>query len=263
MHVLNSVGPHTVLRYLNFAIGKGIGEKEQGDPDAAVGLENICLKFESSTAESSRSVSTKSISEQHDVSSLTQVFDDLSTVQKEDPSGWRASESGSLRSVIVAGELGADENDLAFLYGLVSDKIGEAAVCWLCRWGTDMLPYEESLEPEPSTSFENHAGPSRRRDTISTMEGPPVYMNLTKSDIPVIWRRNGLSAKWIRAILSSDTFFVKSEKERYDLAKRIVELRRRVSIDEVEEREWDILFSRGIHYMHMVRLVYVHLIYVS
>lgn len=41
--ILSTVGPHTVLKYLNFALGKHIGETELeiGEPEAAVGLERV------------------------------------------------------------------------------------------------------------------------------------------------------------------------------------------------------------------------------
>lgn len=41
--ILSTVGPLTVLKYLNFALGKPIGdtELEIGEPEAAVGLEHV------------------------------------------------------------------------------------------------------------------------------------------------------------------------------------------------------------------------------
>jgi hypothetical protein len=41
--ILSTVGPHTVLKYLTFALGKHIGdmELEIGEPEAAVGLEHV------------------------------------------------------------------------------------------------------------------------------------------------------------------------------------------------------------------------------
>jgi hypothetical protein len=49
--------------------------------------------------------------------------------------------------------------------------------------------------------------------------------------------------------------FVKSERERYDLAKAVVELRRSEGILEEEEVEWARLFTEGIYYANMVRLL--------
>jgi hypothetical protein len=50
-------------------------------------------------------------------------------------------------------------------------------------------------------------------------------------------------------------FFVKGERERYDLAKAVVELRRNEGILEEEEAEWTKMFLEGIYYANMVRLV--------
>lgn len=46
--ILSTVGPHTVLKYLNFALGKHIGdmELEAGEPEAAVGLEHVAQIFD-------------------------------------------------------------------------------------------------------------------------------------------------------------------------------------------------------------------------
>ena len=61
-----------------------------------------------------------------------------------------------------------------------------------------------------------------------------------------------MNAKWATAILSADALFVVSEKDRYELAKDALELRRREGIRESEEREWSELFAHGIYYANMV-----------
>jgi hypothetical protein len=114
-------------------------------------------------------------------------------------------------------------------YGAVSDKIGEATACWLARWGPDILPLEETS---------GVSMPSLDRD----------------AQRPVIWARGGLNSKWIKALVSSDALFVKGERERYEFAKSVVDLRRRSRIDE-EEEEWTEMFSNGIYYANMVYLV--------
>ena len=79
--------------------------------------------------------------------------------------------------------------------------------------------------------------------------------------IPAVWRKSGLSARWVRGILSSDALFVKGEKERYEMARSVVEMRRAArdkgdSADsaEAEEAEFTTLFNEGIYYANMVRV---------
>lgn len=91
---------------------------------------------------------------------------------------------------------------------------------------------------------------------------------------PAIWsRKGGMTARWVRGLLSSDDLFIRGgEKDRYDFAVRVVEMRRRevramytveegvvddrkavaFEIDE-EEKEWEELFRTGFYYSHMVR----------
>ncbi|KAL5534663.1 hypothetical protein ACEPAG_1127 [Sanghuangporus baumii] len=285
--VLGSLGPRTVIRYLNFAIGKGIGEKSDEDVDAATGLEQLCQEIRP-TAASIRSKSLRSVaskrskksasaapdipiqSQQAQKASAPETEDDLPSDDDDDDE----SDSGSMTAAGQAqtqaqqdeAEAEADvDSGLVFMYGAASNKIGEAAACWLCRWGVDMLAYEEAAEAlddsgdsaasanVKESSSSSPAGGRARRGTDSHVSVPP-NINLTgisKEDIPLIWRRGGMNAKWARVVISSDAFFVRDERERYEFAKRVVELRRRVAILSVEEREWDELFATGIHYMHM------------
>ena len=143
-----------------------------------------------------------------------------------------------------------------FLYGAVSDKIGEAAVCWICRWGVDILPYEElavsssdSLDTSPASPV---PGPSNLGHKHTTSYDSRLSAAVSAGDVPRLWRRGGLTARWIRAILSSNSFFVKDEKQRYEVSRSIVELRRREGVNAKEEQEWEQFFAKGIHYMHMV-----------
>ncbi|KAJ7171876.1 hypothetical protein C8R43DRAFT_27915 [Mycena crocata] len=190
--ILSTVGPYTVLQYLDFALGKPIGAPDPAwnEPEAAVGLENIA-QF---------------------------VSDDT-------PS------NASLHSIDTVDSVPEKE----FHYGAISDKIGEAAACWLTRWAPDMLAFEQrkaAAAPEMS----------RRRETVTTPDC---------SAAPSIWDRGGLSVQWVCAVVSSDTLFVRGERERYDFACAVVELRRRHGIVQEEEETWTTLFERGIHYCHM------------
>ncbi len=101
-----------------------------------------------------------------------------------------------------------------------------------------------------------------------------------------IWGHGGLPAVWVRAIISSDQFFIENELERYRFAKRVMELRRlgketnserrniesdiavkeeeeirNMEIDDEEETdeaeeeaaaEMAEIFASGIHFSHMV-----------
>ena len=272
--ILNTIGPYTVSRYLNFALGRGIGDPEVGEPEAAVGLEGVAellcdeedsiLEVDESVAETPRALSI--VNPMEKLKGPVEMDQDPTNgldVRKEAPSEADSS-AYSIRS------LDYSEAEHHFFYGVVSDKIGEAAACWLARWGIDMLQHELQLvskgAPEPIVS--PHPVVNRRR--ASTVPGPlpngpntgrpstanpapPAAHQNVKYKIPTIWRRGGLTARWIRGLLSSDMLFIPGEKERFDAARRVVELRRAEGILDEEEVEYDILFSRGIHYANMVR----------
>lgn len=50
--ILKTVGPYTAVRYLHFAIGKGIGEPEGEEPETAIGLEGIAEMLKDEEEES-------------------------------------------------------------------------------------------------------------------------------------------------------------------------------------------------------------------
>lgn len=228
--ILSSVGPRTATEYLNFAIGKPIQGADELEPKAAVGLESLAEEIQepSSYAASARTpsvapnVATDALQEKTE--ELSRKLEDLN-IKKEDPSVLFSDES----------EVEVEYDEPYFHYGAVSDKIGETTACWLARWGTDILVYEE-----------------RTCDFPPSVSGSKHLQNTTKCDIPAVWDRGGLNRKWVRALVSSDTLFVKGERERYEFAKRVIDLRRRSGIDPVEEEEWTLMFSTGIYYAHMV-----------
>ncbi|KAJ7275563.1 hypothetical protein B0H12DRAFT_1207985 [Mycena haematopus] len=187
--ILSTVGPYTVLQYLDFSLGKPIGppDPQWNEPDAAVGLEHIAQNVPDEAA---------------------------------------SDASISIRSVDTYEEK-------VFHYGAISDKIGEAAACWLARWAPDMLVFEER-----KADFKGGA----------QSRGPRA---VDYSAVPTIWDRGGLSFKWVCALASADTLFVRGERERYDFARSVVELRRRHGILPEEEDAWKILFEQGIYYCHM------------
>lgn len=229
--ILSSVGPHTVVPYLNFAIGKPIEPPRENEPVAAIGLESLAKDIQEDAAfVTSASICSTKQDRGTDSEQMSQKLEDLD-IKKEDP-----SESSS--------DCSYDHQtpEPFFHYGAVSDKIGEATACWLARWGPDILSYEEKIDRNVSIP-------------VWTLGTRPISFENTSNDVtcPVIWARGGLNAKWIRALVSSDALFVKGERERYDFAKSVVDLRRRCGIDE-EEEEWTKMFSTGIYYAHMVGL---------
>jgi hypothetical protein len=143
-------------------------------------------------------------------------------------------------------------------YGVVSDKIGEACACWLARWGTDILVYEMRDDEMQESGTSTPVLSRKRAKTIPPDFSPGDFSSggpsKGRGSIPLIWSRGGLNAKWVAAIISADTFFVKGEQERYAFARSVVELRRKEGIIEAEELEWTRLFEHGIFYANMVRL---------
>lgn len=249
--IMNTVGPYTVIPYLNFSIGKAIEAHPDHTTEAAVGLENIAQLVTSESRASSTPCSPL-----HTSSTKQDPADDLSDklldldVRKEDP-----AESDEVESESDNGPI----REPHFHYGLLSDKIGEAAACWIARWGADMLIYEEkaSRGPEfpvtPVPIPAQNVSSRKRADTMPAKPSPSSEPTVPELHVtPVIWARGGLNSKWVRQILSSDLLFVKGEKERYDMACTIVELRRRQGIDDEEEKDWEMLFREGIYYANLL-----------
>lgn len=267
-YVTSTIGPFTVMDYLRFAYGEGMGPQQEGDSDPLVGLEHVAHLIKAETVDRNQSTSPRM--QGKDVECFSQNLEALSVedqvhysqgraspssdqpIEKEDPADL-SSESGS--STFVPGEPGSN---LSFSYGSVSDKIGEACVCWLARWGADMLVLEQegrgfSKKPVPYAPVAKPQRAIDRRSTVSGWRAPFSDVNdLQHPQPPLIWRRGGLTSAWIRALISSDLLFVKSERERYDLAKAVVELRRDEGILEEEEVEWAKMFTEGIYYTNMV-----------
>ena len=145
----------------------------------------------------------------------------------------------------------------SYFYGAVGNRIGEAATCFLARWGVDLLAAEE----EGLSSAPAFASPWPQ--TVATAGG--VIVNAvpyarahraspgrTDAGFLGIWTR-GLSARWVRGLISSDECFVQGEWKRYEFAKRVVELRRSLKgVIREEEREWKKLFEDGIYYSNLV-----------
>ncbi|KAI9445522.1 hypothetical protein H4582DRAFT_2117801 [Lactarius indigo] len=266
--IISTIGPFTVIDYLRFAYGEGIGPLQDEDFDPLVGLEHVAqLVKDHPEYNTSASRSSSRPARDKDVQSLSLNLHELSvadqvpasqnkpilggdlSVEKEDPAEL-SSESGSPTSFF-----NETESDQSFSYGAVSDKIGESCVCWLARWGTDILACEQQVTSTPKQHSPLTSTPqpaiSRRSATSNWRTSHPDAACSPPPKVPLIWRRGGLTAAWVRALVSSDLLFVRGERERYDLARTVVELRRSEGILEEEEEEWSRMFTEGIYYANM------------
>lgn len=263
--VLRTVGPTSVSRYLNFAIGVGIGDEEWDGQDdvGARGMEAVARHiavdhddYEDWRVEDEQGHHTLDSQRTHRESTDSAMSSDDAKVGG-DASHTSPSRSGSMRSNATAKSDSrtlrivseADPAPVFHFYGFVSNKIGEACVCWLTRWGLDILNIEAA---------EHEEMPGTR-------------------DHPSVWGQGGIPAKLAASILSSDALFVPNEMERYTMARRVLDLRRAAWSAIVEEdaltssnvlvaepeglEAWDEdeaelakVFADGIYYSHMVSI---------
>ncbi|WVR05851.1 hypothetical protein IAU60_002877 [Kwoniella sp. DSM 27419] len=260
---LRTVGPVTVARYLGFAIGDGIGEEEWPGQDglgikALSGVAKVIRhdnlysagQFDEDEDLVEETLHAVKNSPRHSTDSDTKVSETSLPLRHGGvpiPSLKLPSRSNSVRSNATDpfSVASADIRLMSHYYGAVGNKIGEACGCWLARWGVDLLLAE----------------------TESTAPGFRI------------WAHHGLPSRVVRAVLSSDYFFVKDEMERYRFARKVIDLRRAgwdedmedggdlslaagtlSGMDgtddgweewEEEEREIQKVFAEGVHYCHM------------
>jgi hypothetical protein len=237
---------------LNFALGRYIGP-ELDEPEAAVGLEYVAhiIDDERSTVSTSSTVLRK---EKDDVLHGFQHFSPTETLN-----------SLTVTSLHSTSDDDSDEGsaESSSHYGAISDRIGEACACWLARWGTDLLAYETQIE-EGDARKDVGSSPLISRQRAKTVPSSAIAAKVispssfkTAQTITCIWSCGGLSATWVAAIVSADTFFVNGERERYTFARSVVELRRKGGIIEAEEEEWTRMFKHGIYYANMVIEVFI------
>ncbi len=151
--ILGSVGPWSVGRYLEFAIGSGIGEEEtEGeDQQPARGLEGVGRKVTGDPRANGSRARKRSDREEEpivmheepeeegqkcSVTSSPTVHPANRLKIKLDP-----GESGSMHDDSTSFDLGVRQ----YFYGFAGDKIGEACACWLARWAVDILEVEEAM----------------------------------------------------------------------------------------------------------------------
>lgn len=281
--ILQSVGPMTFGRYLGFAIGEGVGEEEwPGHADeGASHLAGVARPIPGRYTRSSHTSDdhihppTPDSRDERAASESTRLEEDEGKVSDfpsvqpgvtRSPSGASTatlsayqslslSERGRRPSVSAQSDTSsALHAQMPHFYGFASNKIGEACMCWLARWGTDILPSEINF-------------------LQNGISAPPYR----------IWAHRGLPAKFVRAVIGSDSFFVADEMARYTFARQVLDLRRRgweaeldargggdislsggssaeaseAEMDGLEEWEDDEaelakVFADGIHYSHMV-----------
>jgi len=219
--ILSTVGPTTVVPYLNFALGKPI-DLLAGEPETARGLENIALPIEDEEVDL-----TIGVHSEKQIDDFSDLLSDLAVTE----------DTSSEESVFIH-----EDDGITCHYGAVSNRIGEACACWLARWAVDILIHEQTLRPQASPLTGKSSSPAES----SSIAGLSERCHVT------IWSRGGLSAKWVAALVSSDTLFVKNERHRYGFARNVVELRRADGILLEEEVEWTNMFETGIYYNSMV-----------
>ncbi|PWN40345.1 hypothetical protein IE81DRAFT_325639 [Ceraceosorus guamensis] len=146
-------------------------------------------------------------------------------------------------------------------YGPAAARIGEACACWISRWGADVIQVEEALVMlEEQLDWHAHSSKAEHfrdedhrsalmDDTASSSSAGStegVQYNATAAGNPdelgdgrahafppppklVFWgpsSHGGVPASWVRGTISADTLCVRGEAERWDLARRVVDLRR-------------------------------------
>ncbi|ORX35928.1 hypothetical protein BD324DRAFT_682080 [Kockovaella imperatae] len=241
--VLRTVSPMTITRYLAFALGDGIGPEEWADQDvaSAKGLEDVGQKVVIvRPSEADDQASFVNSDEEGKVGDTTRSSSHpASPSSSSTPTVKTVQRMGSLSRATDTSTISDADFPMPQYYGFPSDKIGEACACWIAKWGVDVLDIESTL---PASS--------------------PVR----------IWRHRGLPANFLRAALSSDSFHVKDEYERYRVARRVLDLRRMGWEEEMDTtgdlslnstspeecEEWnedeshlEAVFADGIYYTHM------------
>jgi hypothetical protein len=255
--ILGNVSPWSVGVYLGFAIGRGIGsyageEWEDGEEPgrAAVTLESLgktdsprlppldTVRRDSVASSSQRGIKTANLTPTPSPTSRHSAWTptgDSATPRPASPalSAKSASSSSSLESHLIRSLHSFTEPEATFYYGVASVRIGEACAAWLCKWGADVLDVEERTHAVSVMGVEERFNgmqlgrktePADVRSRTSARPGSPP------SSVPVVFpplfSLGGLPATWLRAVISSDAFFVGSELERYKVARRVYELRR-------------------------------------
>lgn len=246
--ILCSITPFTVSHYLRFALGYGIAgafdaqQRCQGNANEwDWELEGPVWGMESIAKEDRQDKGTNTVS--FNMSQLS-MSDAQTEVSESMDYGGDTSFDSNARPALAG-----------FQYGVESDKIGEACSCWLLRWGADTMLAEEQLNLQDESKGMDHLNavpllPNGRMPDLFYEKSANYYSRVQSAcdpPQPIIWRHpllGGLPANWVRATISSDSFWIREEWERYEAAKRVVSMRRAFSrgdlstfTDEDEEDE--------------------------
>lgn len=137
-----------------------------------------------------------------------------------------------------------------FYYGTQSDRIGQVCSCWLLRWGTDILLAEEQIN---RGSHEDHLDAQILAE-IAPYGQLPVHHAMTEDDFPInvarllkpppaaVWchpHLRGIPARTMRDIISNDGFWIRTEWDRFEVARRVVAMRRSFADHLAELQEQD------------------------
>lgn len=239
--ILCSITPFTVSHYLRFALGYGItgafDAKQRCQSNAnewdwelegpVLGMESIAKEDKIQSEE--KGLNTLSFN-------LAQIS--MSDAQTE------------MTESVEYGDTSFDSNARpalsGFQYGIESDKIGEACSCWLLRWGADTMLAEEQLHLQDESKGMDHLNsvallPYGKMPDLFYEKSACSYSRVHAAcdpPQPIIWRHpllGGLPASWVRATISSDSFWIREEWERYEAAKRVVSMRRAFSRGDLSE----------------------------
>ncbi|PWN48919.1 hypothetical protein IE53DRAFT_318545, partial [Violaceomyces palustris] len=229
---LCSMTPYTISHYLRFAIGKGI--------------EGAVEAMRHSRMPSSKLPSLWDWELEGPARTLEELGRLDDTPKKQSKKGQRfkamkfsrgrendtASSAGKTRGGIEGVDQDDNDDDPEFHYGAPADKIGEVCACWIASGDLDV--------PNPWNLPRN-----QMPDVYDLYQAPPLRL----------WSYPSMPSVWVRALISSDSFFVRSEWERYCFAKRVLSLSaaKTTTSEEMDEDETEYLelFSSGIYYTHM------------
>jgi hypothetical protein len=265
-----SITPYTVSQYLRFSLGLGILGAQEAKDRQEGSHSHWDWELEG-PAWSLEGLSRRCRPSPHPYTSMLERTGGLSMQDSEEDDEGKAgsdrsrspTSSPSLSSSINGGKessaksflpsLLSEREELShhqgrFYYGAQSDKIGEACSCWLLRWGADILLVEEQLQldednQELASYISNFTLP---RDVLPvprpiTLDEPFCNVaNVLSAPQPTVWchpKIGGIPANWVRIIISSDSFWIRCEWDRYDVARRVIALRKGHLEDFVEADE--------------------------
>lgn len=252
--ILCSITPYTVSQYLRFSLGLGIlgaqEAKERHETDHSHWdweLEGPAWSLESLSREC-KTTTSSSFSPLVKCTEGMSLHDDEEDDEGKAGSDRSPSSSPSTRrpkegiAESFLPSLLSEKNNLLshqgrFYYGAQSDKIGEACSCWLLRWGADVLVAEEQMQfdedgQEIPSYVDTFTLPRNVLPMSPLLTSQGYYTNVENAlaaPHPTVWchpKVGGIPAVWARTIISSDSFWTRCEWDRYDVARRVVAMRR-------------------------------------